>query len=523
MKKLLSAVAAVALIGGGGYFYAIQKFATEAGYLKDTLEHGVVFKADKVEITPWRFKIDINGLSVDFSGFLPKEIRGLPESVNRTLVIKDERPYELCYSPLSKKITISSNVKDSRFVIDHFGQKDSFTFVNDKGEVIVDLASTPHLKDITFGQFIRQYVTGWKSTTSAFDLRVEGAADPLLSADHMEGSVTTQPSELGTKVTIFSKTQGATADAAALFDTMIRLIPEGVPGVKEAIGQMKPSALLKGLKRDKTVTLSVDTDFNAIVDSITTAFSLEDDAARSAELQSLLTKIKGVNFFIDGEDQMLGARLHTLIDASVPPTISTGHLKAKLDVSGQSSKEFQEKLPDIVAETLRQSLSTVPEASQQEAEKTIQKTKDMLTKYAPDMVSMGKIGVNVAVDGKAAQLEGNVLLDLYCDLYGAKLTVDSKEGNIKAVLRVTNADQLFADFEAYATKLITDPEMADVVSPETKAQLPMYVNLAKTTLKSMAKESKDSKGNTVLEIEQVMPLAVAASLVGGVAPATTSE
>ncbi|MBX3487342.1 MAG: hypothetical protein KF798_05515 [Candidatus Paracaedibacteraceae bacterium] len=523
MKKILSAVAAIALIGGGGYFYATQKFATEAGYLKENLEQGTIIKADKVEITPWRFKIDINGLSVDFSGFLPKEIQGFPESVNRTLIIKDERPYKLCYSPLSKKITISSNVKNSRFMIDHFGQKDSFSFANDKGEMIVDLASTPHLKDITFGQFVRQYVVGWKSSASAFDLRVEGATDPLLSADHMEGGVTTQPSELGTKATLFSKTQGATADAAALFDTIIKLLPEGVPGVKEAIGQIKPSALLKGLKRDKTVTLSVDTDFNAIIDSIITAFSLEDDAARSAELQLLLTKIKGVSFFIDGEDQMLGARLHTVIDASVPPTIATGHLKAKLDVSGQSSKEFQDKLPDIVAETLRQNLSALPESSQQDAEKMVRKTKDMLTKHAPDLVSMGKIGVNIAVDGKAVQLEGNVLFDLYCDLYGAKLTVDSNEGNIKAVLRVTNADQLFADFEAYATKLINDPEMIDMVSPETKAQLPLYVNLAKTTLKSMAKESKDSKGNTILEIEQVMPLAVAASFIGGAAPATASE
>ena len=58
MKKILTAVTAVALIGGGGgYFYATQKFATEAGYLKDSLENGKLFKADSVEIKPYKFEV----------------------------------------------------------------------------------------------------------------------------------------------------------------------------------------------------------------------------------------------------------------------------------------------------------------------------------------------------------------------------------------------------------------------------------------------------------------------------------
>lgn len=519
MKKILAAVTAVALIGGGGgYFYATQKFATEAGYLKDSLENGKLFKADRVEIKPYKFEVYITGFTIDLAG-VPDLINKAAGTDLPAIKIKNEHPVEMGYSPLSKKMTIFSRAKDHRIIVDYNGQKSSYIMSNYKGEYVVDLSSTPELKDKSLAQFIKDYVVGMKSSGSEIALREEGSNDTMYAADSMVGGITVVPSELGKKVTLFSDVKGEKSDVAAIFDAILKYVPQDVPGVKEALSQIKPSPLLKGLKRDKNVVVSVETDFDAIIDSVFTAFSLPDQASKDAEFNSLLKKLKGVKFFIDGQDQMLGAKISTMIDATVPTSLTEGRLKGKLDVNGKSSKEFQEKLPDIIAETLRQNIPVGPEA-QQDIEKMIAKVKSALTNHGPDLVSMGTLGLKFDVDADPSRLEGNALLDIYCDLYGAKVTADSKDGNIKAILRVTNADQLFADFEAYAIKLLNDPEMADMVSPEMKTQLPMYVAFAKTTLKSMAKESKDSKGNPILEIEQTMPIGM---LAGGASALTAAQ
>ncbi len=519
MKKILAAVTAVALIGGGGgYFYATQKFATEAGYLKDALEHGSLFKVDSVEIKPYKFQVYITGFTIDLAG-VPDLINKAAGTDLPVLTIKNEHPVEMEYSPLSKKLTIFCRAKDNRIVVDYNGQKSSYIMSNYKGDYIVDLSSTPELKDKSLAQFIKDYVTGIKSSGHDVALRSEGANDAIYSANSMENGFTVVPSELGKKVTLFSDVKGEQSDVAALFDAILKYIPQDVLGVKEALSQIKPSPLLKGLKRDKNVVVSVETDFNAIIDSVMAALTLTDEAAIEAEFATLLTKLKGVKFFIDGQDQMLGAKVSTMIDATVPTSLTVGRLKGKLDVNGKSSKEFQEKLPDIIAETLRQNMPAGPEA-QQDVEKMIAKVKSAFMNHGPDLVSMGTLGVKFDVDADPSRLEGNALLDIYCDLYGAKLTADSKDGNIKAILRVTNADQLFADFEAYAMKLLNDPEMDGMVSPEMKTQLPMYVAFAKTSLKSMGKESKDAKGNPVLEIEQTMPIGM---LAGGAAALTAAQ
>ena len=516
MKKILASVAVVALIGGGGYFYATQKFATEAGYLKDALEHGGMFKADSVQIKPYTFTVDVAGFTIDLSE-VPDLINKATDAQIPTLKIRNEHPFEIHYSPLNKKMTIFSRAKDNLVIVDFKGQKSSYILSNYKGETIVELSSTPTLKDKSLAQFIKEYVTGVKTSGNNIDMRVEGANNAMVSADSIESSVEVKPSELGQKVILFNAVKAEQSDVAAIFDAFAAYLPQDVPGMKEAFGQIKPSPLLKGLKRDKTSTISIETDFNAIIDSIITSLTLSDEAAKQAEFASLLVKLKGVKFFMDGQDQLLGAKISTFIDADIPTLLPEGRLKGKLDINGTSSKEFQDKLPHVIAESLRQNMP-VPSDMQQESERLIQKVKIALTNHAPDLVSMGNVGVKLDVDAEPSRLEGNALLDIYCDLYGAKLIVDSKDGNVKAVLRVTNADQLFADFEAYTAKLFNDPEMADMVSPDLKTQLPLYASLAKTTLKSMAKESKDSKGNSVLEIEQVVPISlIAGAAAGGVA------
>lgn len=521
MKKILAAVAATALIGGGGYFYATQKFATEAGYLKEALEQGGLFKADSIEIKPYKFNVYIVGFTIDLST-LPDLINKMVDADIPTLKIKYDYPYELQYSPFSKKLAIFSRAKDTRLVVDFKGQKTSYIVSNYKGETILDLSETPELKDKTLAQFIKQYVIGVKMVGNDVKFQEEGSQDSMFSADFMESGIQTQPSDLGQKVTLFSKVKGEQSNLAAMFDAMAKFLPQNAPELKGVLGQIKPSPLLQGLKRDKTSTMSVEADFNSVIDSIVASLMLTDEAAKQAELASLLTKLKGVKFFIDGEDQLLGAKLKMFIDVSAPMTLPQGRVKAKLDAHGNSSKEFQEKLPEIISETLRQNMTLTPD-TQQDVEKMIAKVKSALTNHAPNLVSMGRIGFNLDVDAEPSRLEGNALLDIYCDLYGAKLTVDSKDGNIKAVLRVTNAEQLFVDFEAYATKFMNDPEMVDMVSPELKTQLPTYMALVKTTLKSMAKESKDSKGNSVLEIEQVVPASVLAGVAGGAAALAGSQ
>ncbi len=519
MKKILAAVTAVALIGGGGgYYYATQKFATEAGYLKESLEHGKLFKADRVEIKPYKFGVDVTGFTIDLAG-LPDLINKAAGTDLPALTIKEESPFEIQYSPLSKKITFLNSAKDTPIVVDYNGQKSAYIWSSNKGATVIDLSATPDLKDKSLAQFLKEYVTGIKTYGDNVSLRAEGANDAMYAADSMDSGMTLTPSDFGKKVTLFSNIKGEQSDVAALFDAILKYVPQDVPGVKEALSQIKPSPLLKGLKRDKNMNMSIETDFSAIIDSVFTAFSLPDQASKDAEFNSLLKKLKGVKFFVDGQDQMLGAKISTMIDVTVPTSLPEGRVKGKLDVNGKSTKEFQEKLPDIIAETLRQNTPVGPEA-QQDIEKMIAKVKSALTNHGPDLVSMGTLGLKFNVDAEPARLEGNALLDIYCDLYGAKVTADSKDGNIKAILRVTNADQLFADFEAYAMKLLNDPEMADMVSPEMKTQLPMYVAFAKTTLKSMAKESKDSKGNPILEIEQTMPIGM---LAGGASALTAAQ
>ncbi len=523
MKKIVTAVAAVALIGGGGYFYSVQKFATEAGYFKDALEKGDMFKADKIEIKPYQFEIDVTGMSVNLGGLLPKELPLTAGQTEQVLTIKNPGLFEIHYSPLSKKITVKSHGTEDQFKVNHFGQEDTFVWTNHKGGASINLSSTPSLKDKTLGQFIREYVTGMESVGNNIDLRAEGAAESMMSADYIQSDIQKESSELGSKLTISNKIQGEQNNAAAMFEAVAKMMPQDLPGLREALNQVKPSALLKGLKRDRTVTLSVDTNFSAIMDSAIAMMSMDDQAARNVELAQLFEKVKGVKFFMDGQDQLLGAKMHTLVDASIPSTLPMGHVKVKMDIDGQSSKEFQEKLPDIFAEAYRQNLSMLPELEQSKVKMTPEKIKEILTNNAPNLVSMGTLNFKLDVEGEPSKVEGNVLLDIFCDLYGAKLTIDTKDGNLKGILRVTNADQLFADFEAYVSKLINDPDLTDIISPELKQNFPMYMTLTKTSLKSMAKESKDSKGNTVLEIEQTVPLAMVAGMAGGAAAAELTE
>ncbi len=498
MKKiLLSAVAICAVVAAGGYYFAVEKFATEAEYFKESLAASDMFKSKAINIDKYKFQVVLDGLSLNL--ITPITLPPLDEMSSERKVggiqFEVNTPIKLQYTPLLNKLTVltpaSAYEISGLFADEPLGLE----VEGDMGATVLYLSHTPSLKGKSLSDFIDEYVDKVSTTTGHYMVKNKGAERPLGSVDQSHSLLTIETSAAGKKFIYDYDVKGMVMDTSEMFKLIQTFMPKESDAPHLA-NFYTPIAGFTDAKRDMKGQMSFDGNTSQIIADFKAILAQQGQAV------DLVKSLKGSTVEITSEDLMLGSKLHTKMKLKLPKDGEEANAELKYRIGGEVSSQLQAVLPKVIFERIK---AVQPDLDLTEA------TVHALT---PDLVSLGKVAFDLEASGNLDKKLGTANLEISTSDYGAYAKADVGPDNIVINIKVKNYDALLRELQGYLQKVVDHPEMANKLTPEQKAHIPTYTDLAKTTLKSMGKEEViDGKPSIV--IDQTIPTALLGVMAAG--------
>lgn len=486
MKKiLLSAVAVCVVVAGGGYYYAVERFAKESEYFEANLESSSVFKAKSIQVDKYKFQITLDDLSVTFPS-------ADPTAKNINVIF--EAPTLLQYKPYLNTFVMSTPSKESTVHVDADAIVLDLQVTGDSGATVFSLSKSPNLKNLSLMEFLSDYVQSASLAGGKFSVSLKGSNSAVMSVDSTNTALSREKSGLGERVILDYDTKGAYVNSEEVARIILKFMPN-LPNSDNLLRFYSPVSGFEGIKRDTKGRVSFDGDIKKIIEVF-------KEASTTGNQVDLLQVLPGTSTSIVAHDEMLGSSMDADLVLTVPKPESTDQAVLGYKVQGTVSPEFQEVLPKLIAQKLQ--------VFKQELKETT------VADLMPDFASLGKMVFDLNAKGTLETKIGTVSLDVHTADYGVLAHVDAKEANMVVKVTIKNYEDLLSALEAYAEKVVNHPDMADLVNPEWKTQLPVYVATAKASLKGMGKE-ETIDGKPAIVIEQTIPTAILGA-VAAIAP-----
>ncbi|AIK96190.1 hypothetical protein [Candidatus Odyssella acanthamoebae] len=503
MKKiLLSAVGVCAVVAAAGYYLAVEKFATEAEYFKESLATSDMFKTKAVSIDKYKFQIVVDGLSIDLVNHLQNIPVMMPEANFGQIQLEINTPLKLQYTPILNKLTLLTPATSYEITSVIAGKSLAMEVEGDTGAAVLNLSHIPSLKGKSLTDFMAEYVDKTSVYTGHYILKSKGADQPMASVDQSHSLFTSEKSAVGKKVTYDYDTKGIKIEMGEIFKLIQPLLPKQ-PDAPNLSNFYAPIAGFTDAKRDMKGQVSFDGNISQIIADFKAML------ASQGHVVDLFKSFMGSTVEATSEDLMLGSSLNTEVKIKLPQEGEETDAELKYRVDGEVSSQLQAVLPKAIFQRLKV------------IKPDIDLTEDAFQALTPNLVSLGKIVVDLEAKGNFEKKLGTAKLDVSTTDYGVYAKATVGQDNMVINVKVKNYDALLRDLQTYIQKVADHPEMAKKFTPEQKAQIPTYSELAKTTLKSMGKEEViDGKPSIV--IEQTIPTALLGVIAAGV-PAAPSK
>jgi hypothetical protein len=506
MKKiLLSAVAICAAAAAGGYYLAVEKFATEAEYFKESLATSEVFKTKAISIDKHKFQIVLDGVSINLEK--PLSLLQLNEEEGEVkldgIQLDIHAPLKLQYTPIFNKLTlltpathyeITGLIADKPLTIEVEG---------DTGTTVFNLSHIPSLKDKSLYDFMVEYADKISFSSGHYTWKNKGAERLLGSIDQSHILLTSEKSAAGKKVTYDYDTKGIQVDMGEIFKFIASLMPKE-PNVPNLSNFYAPITGFTDAKRDIKGQVSFDGDISQIIASLKTI------RASQGQVGDLFQSFKGSTVEATSEDLMLGSKLNTEIKLKLPKAGEDTDAELKYRVDGEVSPQLQAVWPKAIFQRFKSIKSD------------IDLTEEAFHALTPNLAALGKIVMDLDAKGNFEKKLGTAKVEVSTTDYGVYANANVGQDNMVINVKVKNYDALLRELQTYLQKIVDHPEMVKNFTPEQKAQIPTYSELAKATLKSMGKE-EIIDGKPSIVIEQTIPTALLGLMGGGVPTASTKR
>lgn len=489
MKKfLLSAVAVCAAIGGGGYLYSVHQFEKEAENFKESLMASDIFKTKSVVINKYKLQIVLDGMIVDVSKYLQQLNTGENQHVP-SIQLQTDASITFCYTPLIQKIKMAFPQPTQTGVIRVDSHETKLELTDKTRYLEFYLSHTPTFKDKSLGDFLKHDVSKIAATAKDYVLKVNGSDAPLATLDEIHLLLTREKVDQNDKITFDYDVKGGDFHSDEMYKVFEPLIP-AVPGGPNLKAMYMPVSGLEDAKRDMRGQVRFVGDIHKIITA-----TLE-----SRNQSDFFKVLEGVSFEANSQDKMLNSEANAEVNFKLEkPGSEISEIKYR--VEGIVSPELQVVLPKAIHQRF---IGMFPEIKLSE-----QDIQDLL----PNFAAWGKSLIDLDFKGNIGRNIGDGYLDISLAGYEIKVTAKSTADNILVSVKIKNYEELINSLEAYALKIANHPSMQTMIVSEQKAMIPSYVELAKSTLKSMGKEEVEG-GKPVIIIEQTIPTAVIGALAG---------
>ncbi|MBW8308398.1 MAG: hypothetical protein K0M45_01945 [Candidatus Paracaedibacteraceae bacterium] len=498
MKKvLLSAVAVCAVVAAGGYYLAVEKFATEAEYFKESLATSDMFKTKAISIDKYKFQIVLDGLS--FNLVKPVTVPPLDELSSERKVggiqVEVNTPIKLQYMPIFNKLKLLTPVNHYEVTALIIGKTLALEVEGDTGATVFNLSHIPSLKDKRLSDFMVEYVDKISTSTGHYTLKNKETGHLLGSVDQSHSLFINEKSTAGKKVAYDYDLKGVIIEASEIFKLIQPLMLEKsaplnlnnfyspIPGFTDA-------------KRDMKGQMSLDGNISQIITDFRAIF------AQQGQTVDLFKSLMGSTSEVTSEDLMLGSKLNTEFKLKLPKEGEEANSELKYRLTGEVSSQLQAVFPKVIFQRVK---ALIP---------NLDVTEETFNALTPNLTALGKTTFDLEASGNLDKKLGTANLEVSTSDYGVYTKANLGQDNMVINVKVKNYDALLGELQAYLHKLVDHPELTNKLTPEQKAHIPSYADLVKTTLKSMGKEEViDGKPSIV--IEQTIPTAFLAVMAAG--------
>lgn len=492
-KMLLSTLAVCAIAVGGGYYFSVERFATEAANFKESLSESKVFSTQSITVDKYKFQVILDGISADLSGLVEEISHTTPQAEISDLPrIEIKTPIKLQYTPVLNKITML--IPDRNYDIDVMvaQQASVLNYIGDSGKTTFHLSQAPSLKEQSLINFVKQYVYKISNVAGQFVFKEKNSEHPIVSADQVYGVLTREPSDIGEKIVITSDSKGLVSNPNELLKSLSLLHPDMAKTGMVEFYNKSMLATQEEIRRDSYGHFIIDADFEKII----TAFK----SSTLDSTEDLFKAFTGTSLSINAKDKILGSTSNVDFKIQMPKSDTDGDAELTYHFKTTMTPQFQDFLVTAVFEKIK------------EFQPDMDLTEKALAAAFPDLVSLGEITFNLDAKGDMAKKIGNARLDMSALDYGIHAIVNSDGVNAVLKVIVHNYQELISNLQLYILKVVEHPEIAGLISPEMKTYILAFPEMFKTILQSMGKE-ETINGKQAMNIELTLPVALAAAMI----------